>query len=273
MTAWQKLKLEHPDEVPHSLDNTCRICPDMYGYLDPLPVDKCLGDSCHECWNREIPEEKKKTLNDMREEVGLPRILDSGARQEFGTGAVRDIQEGKGRCDLMPLDILAQLMNDGILRSIALFQYEGNVAYLFTALDMFSAHWDDGMTKAGQYDIIIQRQSTMALEVAIHFEEGAKKYGENNWQKGIPVKRYIDSAVRHYLKFLRGDKDEPHDRAFCWNIMCAIWTCKHKPELNDYHDVDKSIKAAEHVIKTCDDALKRIEAVKVPAHLYAEDNE
>lgn len=29
-------------------------------------------------------------------------------------------------------------------------------------------------------------------------------------------------------------KDEPHDRAFCWNIMCAIWTCKHKPELNEY---------------------------------------
>ena len=76
--------------------------------------------------------------------------------------------------------------------------------------------------------------SDMLLEVAKHFEEGAKKYGENNWQKGIPVKRYIDSGVRHYLKFLHGDKDEPHDRAFCWNIICAIWTCMHKPELNDY---------------------------------------
>jgi hypothetical protein len=78
----------------------------------------------------------------------------------------------------------------------------------------------------------------MFLEVAIHFEEGAKKYGENNWQKGIPVHCYIDSAVRHYLKFLRGDKDEPHDRAFCWNILCAIWTCKHKPELNEYAQKD-----------------------------------
>lgn len=75
---------------------------------------------------------------------------------------------------------------------------------------------------------------TMLLEVAKHFEEGCKKYGENNWQKGIPTHCYIDSAVRHYLKYLRGDKNEPHDRAFCWNILCAIWTCKHKPELNDY---------------------------------------
>ena len=30
------------------------------------------------------------------------KIKDSGKRREFETGAVRDIQEGKGRCDLMP---------------------------------------------------------------------------------------------------------------------------------------------------------------------------
>ena len=32
-------------------------------------------------------------------------ILDSGARVEFDSGAVRDIKEGKGRCDLLPLDV------------------------------------------------------------------------------------------------------------------------------------------------------------------------
>jgi hypothetical protein len=74
----------------------------------------------------------------------------------------------------------------------------------------------------------------MFLEVSKHFEEGAEKYGEYNWQKGIPTHCYIDSAVRHYLKWLRGDEDEPHDRAFCWNILCCTWTCIHKPELNDY---------------------------------------
>ena len=67
----------------------------------------------------------------------------------------------------------------------------------------------------------------MLLEVSKHFEEGALKYGENNWQKGIPESSYIDSAVRHYLKWLRGDNDEQHDRAFIWNIMCLIWTHEH----------------------------------------------
>ena len=31
-------------------------------------------------------------------------IKDSGNRRKFSSGAVRDIAEGKGRCDLMPHD-------------------------------------------------------------------------------------------------------------------------------------------------------------------------
>lgn len=69
--------------------------------------------------------------------------------------------------------------------------------------------------------------ATALLEVSKHFDEGALKYGENNWQKGIPESSYIDSAVRHYLKWLRMDDDEQHDRAFVWNIMCLIWTHEH----------------------------------------------
>lgn len=154
-------------------------------------------------------------------------ILDSGDRTKFETGAVRDMREGKGRCDLMPLEVVARCFKDDpveadfVLWHIKLFQIDGSMRYLFGALNEFAKTrgWDS---------------PTMFLETAIHFEDGAKKYGENNWQKGIPVYCYIDSAVRHYLKFLRGDTDEPHDRAFVWNILCAIWTCISKPELNSY---------------------------------------
>lgn len=160
-------------------------------------------------------------------------ILDSGERREFSSGAVRDIQEGKGRCDLAPLDVAASIIGDNpdkpnpILRNICDFQETGYVYFLYDALEYFADQHFTGTTMGASC-------CNMLLEVSIHFEEGAKKYGEHNWQKGIPVHCYIDSAVRHYLKFLRGDKDEPHDRAFVWNIMCCIWTCKHKPELNEY---------------------------------------
>ena len=152
-----------------------------------------------------------------------PQILDSGDRTQFESGAVRDMQKGKGRCDLLPLDVVAELMCDELFFEIDSFQHNSNVCHLMNALQCF-------VEVHGQWNNPI----SMILEVAKHFEEGAEKYGENNWQKGLPVKSYINSAVRHYLKFMRGDQDEPHDRAFCWNILCAIWTCRNKPELNDY---------------------------------------
>ena len=124
----------------------------------------------------------------------------------------------------MPLEVVAEYMEDPITLFIDQFQSDGLVGHLYGVLR-------EAPAQVGYAD-----HATMFLEVAKHFEEGAKKYGENNWQKGIPVRCYIDSAVRHYLKWIRGDKDEPHDRAFCWNIICAIWTCKHKPELNDYKE-------------------------------------
>ena len=72
------------------------------------------------------------------------------------------------------------------------------------------------------------------LELAVHFEEGAVKYGDNNWRKGIPANVYLDSAIRHYCKFRCGMDDERHDRAVLWNVICCIWTCGNKPELNVY---------------------------------------
>lgn len=145
-------------------------------------------------------------------------IKDSGERTEFDTGAVRDIQEGKGRCDLMPLEVVADALNDVILDCLARFQGEPHETYLMMALELFSTRAYKG-------------EDDMFLDASVHFEEGAKKYGEHNWQKEIPVNRYVDSAVRHYLKWRRGDDDERHDRAFVWNLMCCIWTNRRKEDL------------------------------------------
>ncbi|MFA7109712.1 MAG: dATP/dGTP diphosphohydrolase domain-containing protein [Sphaerochaetaceae bacterium] len=154
-------------------------------------------------------------------------LIDSGEKQEFDTGAVRDIQKGKGRCDLLPLDVIADYGHDPQLGFISRFQETGDARYLWEAFEyMVPILW--GKT------IETERIPNALLGVAIQFEDGAEKYGDNNWRKGIPASRYIDSAVRHYLKWLRGDKDEPHNRACVWNLLACMWTCKNKPELNDY---------------------------------------
>jgi len=149
-------------------------------------------------------------------------IQDSGNRRDFGTGAVRDIANGKGRVDLIPLDVMAKLLNASCLIPIENFKRTKDISLLFIAITTFIKDYTD-------YKDIY----TAMIEVSKHFEEGATKYGENNWKKGIPLHCYIDSAGRHFLKHLRGDTDEPHDRAYIWNLLCAIWTYNHKPELDD----------------------------------------
>ena len=70
-------------------------------------------------------------------------------------------------------------------------------------------------------------------EVAKHCENGAKKYGEHNVDKGIPVHSFIDSAFRHLVKYVDGWTDEPHLIAAAWNILWAIQTEIKHPELKD----------------------------------------
>lgn len=147
-------------------------------------------------------------------------ILDSGTRREFPTGAVRDIAEDKGRCDLLPLDTIGEFISDVILIDINNYIRLGDKQFLYSAINSFLIY--------KEWDVY-----TALLEVAKHYSEGCKKYGPRNWEKGINLHCYIDSGVRHYLKYLRGDKDEPHDRAFLWNIFGALWTQDHHPELID----------------------------------------
>lgn len=166
------------------------------------------------------------------------QILDSGERREFETGAVRDIQEGKGRCDLLPLDAVSELLGNEqqedtvklvcvkrVLENLALFQYTKDVKYIKEAIYSFQFS-----EYAGDSCIAF---ASMILDVAKHFEEGAKKYGEHNWERGIPTHCYLDSGVRHLMKWLRYDNDEPHGRAFVWNMICLIWTAKNQPQMDD----------------------------------------
>lgn len=105
------------------------------------------------------------------------KIKDSGNRTQFSTGAVRDMGEGKGRCDLLPPAAL--------------------------------------------------------LRIAKHFEVGALKYGDRNWELGIPMHSFIDSGIRHLLKYMDGWTDEDHLCAAAWNLLCALETEEKRPQMQD----------------------------------------
>lgn len=91
---------------------------------------------------------------------------DSGQREEFPTGARRDVQEGKPRYGLIPVEPLRRL------------------AELYT--------------------------------------RGAEKYGENNWEKGMPFSRVYESLFRHMIDWRSGDRTEDHGAGVLFNMMTLM---------------------------------------------------
>ena len=73
-------------------------------------------------------------------------IKDSGSTTEFSTGAHRDARTGKGRIDLIPLEVASKLMDeDFILKSVREFQKDGNTEHLYDALRAFCEKYYDGV--------------------------------------------------------------------------------------------------------------------------------
>lgn len=65
--------------------------------------------------------------------------------------------------------------------------------------------------------------SPVALKrLAEVYERGAKNHGERNWEKGFPIGRALDSAIRHIYQYLAGLRDEDHLAQAAWNLFAAI---------------------------------------------------
>lgn len=115
---------------------------------------------------------------------------DSGKREAFTSGAVRDTIEGKPRYSLIPVSALRR--------------------------------WADLMAR------------------------GAEKYGERNWELGMPVSRYLDSGMRHLFSYLEGDRTEDHLAAVLFNVGAMIhFEGTAWDDLNETDPFDDFIDAIE----------------------------
>lgn len=97
----------------------------------------------------------------------------------------------------------------------------------------------------GRFDLI---PSYALTRLAKHYEAGAAKYQDRNWERGQPLSVYLDSMIRHAFKFLGGSKDEDHLAAVAWNALAYIET-EHRirhgilpEELDDMKQVHKNLE-------------------------------
>jgi hypothetical protein len=184
-------------------------------------------------------------------------VKDSGKRQNFNTGSVRDTDEGKGQPHLIAGEPLAKLyeylpatemqnfsLGDAI--QLVLLQYsqvvekrEQNLSMVYKAIKL-AIQWI-AEEQNNEYSYAMR-------QLAQHYQNGAKKYSKNNWRKGQPVSRYYDSAMRHLWAAMDKKLDENHKAALLWNLIGIVQTKIDVErgilvlELNDYPFIVEEIK-------------------------------
>jgi hypothetical protein len=142
---------------------------------------------------------------------------DSGKREEFGSGMVRDTQEGKLRFDLAFDGPLADVVF-GLL-SVA----DGDLILAFNQWYQTDSI-EDGAAVIAR--ISAREGGLLALfeRYAGLMTRGAQKYSARNWMKAAgqaELERFKASAARHFMQYLRGDRDEDHAAAVYFNINGA----------------------------------------------------
>jgi hypothetical protein len=87
-----------------------------------------------------------------------------------------------------------------------------------------------GDAEKTRYDLI----SPIGLQrVAETCAEGAIKYDDFNWEKGMPVHDLLNHAIRHIYLYLAGDRTEPHLAHAAWNLLAACHSEVLWPHLNE----------------------------------------
>ena len=110
-----------------------------------------------------------------------------------------------------------------------------------------SHHFDSGAVRTKLDDVRFDLISPQALRrLAATYAEGARKYGDNNFRKGMEFSNVINHVITHIFAYLAGDDLEPntsnhrpgaedHLSHACWGLMTLIEQEKTRPDLNDLY--------------------------------------
>jgi hypothetical protein len=79
-------------------------------------------------------------------------------------------------------------------------------------------------TSSGKTDYTLIVDGPMLERWAIHLTKRAVKYSKRNWMQAngpAELERFMESAMRHFLQWFRGDTDEDHASAVFFNVNGA----------------------------------------------------
>ena len=131
-------------------------------------------------------------------------------KETFESGAVRDVTDYR-------YDLMSHIAVDYLLR--------GNAIPRALALDLFD--FVEGKVKTSALLIHLKAmlectETELAHLYAQALHEGSSKYGEKNWEKGIPISNLLNHSLHHLFKSAAGDTSENHRSHLVWNVLTLI---------------------------------------------------
>lgn len=223
--------------------------------MDTQPAVPMVNDSIHE-----------HTENTPLE-LGTIKV---GEKLREASGAMRHSREGKGRYDLLSPRVMGPFCTEAFngaakhplqtwieaLQHIlkTLFDISGTfragVAMRRAFRDMHDyIHALETQDNTMSDRVAVSRYALHRL--ALHMENGIKAgYDARNWERGISLGRFLDSAIRHTLQELNGEEDEDHAAAAFWNMHGFIhtWEAIGNSELPEsLNDLKTNARKEKHV--------------------------
>jgi hypothetical protein len=94
------------------------------------------------------------------------------------------------------------------------------------------AHVAGEKDKAPRFDLVTNNDVGFR-RLAETYGEGAVKYGDHNWKKGLSESNLINHGLAHLQQYLSGDRSEDHIAHLIWNFYTLMWMQEHRPDLMD----------------------------------------
>ena len=76
-----------------------------------------------------------------------------------------------------------------------------------------------GSNKPCRYDLITPVGLRRLAET---YGEGALKYGDRNWEKGIPNDNLLNHLIAHINQYMAGDRSEDHLAHAAWGLFALM---------------------------------------------------
>jgi hypothetical protein len=102
---------------------------------------------------------------------------------------------------------------------------------------MSNETFDSGAVRSKLDDVRYDLISPFGLQrLAVTYAEGARKYDDHNWRKGMPFSVLLNHIINHLTLYLARENGTDHLAHAAWGLFALMEQEETNPDMNDLYD-------------------------------------